>query len=283
MTLYDIVKIVKLYKFVRSIIDGTEYKFGKQHFTLEELPDRHDLRTTGYIPPILNQGSLGSCASNVISNSLRYCLQKQHKIKNTQNNTEESTQDNEDNTGDVIWQPSRLFIYYFARIIEGSPVTEDTGISIKGGLQTIKKYGVCDEKDWPYNIKNFATKPPPHLILSAKLHSKNYIYYLVPQDLYVIKQALLIAPIIIGAHIYESFESDTTLKSGIVHLPDKSKERYFGGHALSIVSWDDASLRFGIANSWGTEVGMDGYFSIPYQYILDPNLVIELWTCHTFQ
>ena len=51
MTLYDIVKIVKLYKFVRSILDGTEYKFGKDHYLnlFEELPDQYDLRTTGYV------------------------------------------------------------------------------------------------------------------------------------------------------------------------------------------------------------------------------------------
>ena len=78
------------------------------------LPTIYYLISTGFVPPILDQCTLGSCGPTQISNCLRFCLRK---LKAKQD-----------------FQPSRLFIYYFTRLLEGSPLNEDTGISIRGGL-----------------------------------------------------------------------------------------------------------------------------------------------------
>lgn len=37
---------------------------GEQHLSRGELPDHVDFRETGLLPPVLNQGQLGSCVSN---------------------------------------------------------------------------------------------------------------------------------------------------------------------------------------------------------------------------
>jgi C1A family cysteine protease len=33
-----------------------------------------------------------------------------------------------------------------------------------------------------------------------------------------------------------------------------------------------------VRNSWGTGWGMDGYFTMPYQYLTDRNLSDDFWT-----
>ena len=54
--------------------------------------------------------------------------------------------------------PSRLFIYYFERLLE-SDVNEDTGATIRAGGIVFNKYGTCSETDLPYDVNNFKNKP----------------------------------------------------------------------------------------------------------------------------
>lgn len=62
--------------------------------------------------------------------------------------------------------------------------------------------------------------------------------------------------------------------SGNFITPPISTSDMNGGHAITIVGWDDTILCpdnttgvFLIQNSWGTNTGMSGYFYLPYSYI----------------
>jgi C1A family cysteine protease len=230
------------------------------------LPASYDLRTvTDYVPPILDQQELGSCAANEISNSLRFCIGKETGVTSE-------------------WQPSRLYIYYFTRLLEESPTNEDTGISIKGGMESISKYGACNETTWPYDISQFATTPSKEAINEAHTHIYGYTYLSVPQDLVHIKQALVAGyPVVIGIQIYESFESDEVAKTGIVPMPDTKTEKCLGGHCVSIFSYNDATQRFTLSNSWGSNWGNNGYFTLPYDYVMNSDLAADFWQAHSFQ
>ena len=236
---------------------------------VENFPPVFDLRTppadSGIpeMPPVLQQLSIGACCPNATSNSLRHLLMKE-KLP--------------------VWQPSRLYLYYNTRVnIEHSPPGEDTGVCIRDMFKALSKYHACDETIWPYDVEWFSESPPLEAYKNANLHKKIQ-YHSVPLNLNAIKHELVQGnPIIIGIQIYESFETEEVMRTGIVPIPNVEKEQLFGGHCVVICGYDDHTRRFTIQNSWGSEVGQEGYFFLPYEYILNPNLSSDFWVLTYFE
>ncbi|MDA8142087.1 MAG: C1 family peptidase [Desulfobacteraceae bacterium] len=84
-------------------------------------------------------------------------------------------------------------------------------------------------------------------------------------------------PFVFGFSVYESFESQKMAKSGVLKMP-KAGEKMLGGHAVLGVGYDDTTKRFLVRNSWGTDWGKKGYFTMPYAYVSDRNLSDDFWT-----
>jgi len=252
----------RIYNHKPDVLDGTEMKFGVTHHVLAvvNLPPKLDLRTTKMVPAIFNQLTIGDCLGNETSNALRFCLSKE---------------------GKPTWSPSRLFLYYFGRMMDGSNVTKDTGMSYTGCFNAIKHYGVCSESLWPYDIKKFAVAPNPNALKIGHAHT-SIEFLSVSQDLVSIKQALNAGyPVLIGISVYESFESQAVSKTGIVPIPGPN-EKCLGGHSVCIWGYDDSKQYFIVSNSWGTEWGDKGYFYLSYRYILNRNLSNSFWTIRSF-
>jgi len=256
----------KIFNLKKDTPDSRDIMFRSEKLGVDnvKLPPNYDLRRTGSVPPVLDQGSLGSCGPTQISNSLRFCLKKLN-----------ASQD---------FQPSRLFIYYFSRLVDGSPLNEDTGISIRGGLKSVQKYGACSENNWGYDIKRFTEKPPEGAIKAATHHIPNFKYIRIPQNIVNIKQALFGGfPVICGIQIYTSFNSDRTKKTGIVSMPNQQKEANLGGHCVAIIGYNDQQRIFTLANSWGNDWGNKGFFTLPYDYILNKDLTSDFWIVTFFK
>jgi hypothetical protein len=225
-------------------------------------PSSFDLRTMypNFIPGILAQQSLGDCVGNEISNACKFCMHKQS------NNQED-------------WQPSRLYVYYFGRLIDGLPIEQDSGMSLYGCLQGIDQFGVCNEDLWSYDITKFSAQPDKQALAAGAMHGREIKYTYVLQELDHIKIALTSGfPIAIGIQIYPSFKTDETKNNGIIQLP-KTTEISMGWHCVCIWGFDDVSQTFICSNSWGIAWGLPsspGYFTIPYQYILNPTLCSEM-------
>jgi len=217
------------------------------------LPPSSDLRTN--CPQIYDQGQLGSCTGNGIAGAYEFDLLKQ---------------------GNTDFTPSRLFIYYNERVIEGT-VKQDAGAEIRDGIKSIAQAGVCKETTWPYNIAKFARKPTKKAFTEALKH-RAVSYKRVSQTLLDLKGCLASGlPIVFGFSVYESFESADVTNSGIVNMPQTS-EQLLGGHAVLLVGYDDTTQRWLVRNSWGTSWGQAGYFTMPYQYLTDNNLSSDFWT-----
>ena len=217
------------------------------------LPSKVDLRP--FCPPVYDQGQLGSCTGNAIAGSIEF---EQLKKKDPH-----------------AFVPSRLFIYYNERVIEGT-VNQDSGAMIRDGMKTVNAQGTCTEITWPYNINKFKTKPAVKAFKEA-LKYKTKVYSRVLQDLNSLKSALAAGdPIVFGFTVYASFESPAVAKTGIAPMPSPN-EQPLGGHAVLCVGYDDSTETFIIRNSWGPNWGQKGYFTLPYAYLTSNNLSDDFW------
>lgn len=218
------------------------------------LPSQVDLRKK--CPAVYDQGQLGSCTANAIAAAVQFNRMKQ-KLK-------------------PAFVPSRLFIYYNERVMEGS-VNSDSGAMIRDGIKSVAKQGDCPEKSWPYVISKFADKPTPACYQEA-LKYKAVQYQRVVRSLMQFKGCLASGfPFVFGFTVYESFESAEVAKTGIAPMPGL-KEQALGGHAVLAVGYDDAAQRFIVRNSWGSGWGQAGYFTLPYAYLGEANLSDDFWT-----
>src|SRR5215469_16450494 len=127
---------IKRYGWVRDLPDHRDFIYSAPLAVQEALPTKVDLRSQ--CPPVYDQGQLGSCTANAIAGALHFDELKQ-KMRNS-------------------FVPSRLFIYYNERSIEGT-VSSDSGAQLRDGVKAVSKLGVCPEPEWPYDISKFTDKP----------------------------------------------------------------------------------------------------------------------------
>jgi C1A family cysteine protease len=84
-------------------------------------------------------------------------------------------------------------------------------------------------------------------------------------------------PFVFGFSVYDAFESSGVAKSGVLEMP-KPGEEVVGGHCVLAVGYDDDAGAFIVRNSWGSKWGKDGYFTMPYAYLLSEDLADDFWT-----
>ena len=237
-----------------DVPDHRDHLYAAPVTWLAKLPAKIDLASK--CPPVYDQGQLGSCTANAIAAAIEFDLMKQKAKK--------------------IFAPSRLFIYYNERAMEGT-VSSDSGAQIRDGIKSVAKQGECPEPEWRYDISKFAVKPPANCFRDA-LKYEVVSYQRVAQTGSQMKGCLASGyPFVFGFSVYDSFESTQVAKTGHAPMP-KSSEQLLGGHAVLAVGYDDANQWFIVRNSWGTGWGMKGYFTLPYAYLLDGNLSDDFWT-----
>ena len=242
------------YGWVRDLPDQRDHLYATPSEFLLKLPPSADLRPQ--CPTVYDQGQLGSCTANAIAAALEF-----DQIKEKQAN---------------VFVPSRLFIYYNERAMEGT-VNEDSGGQIRDGIKSVAQQGVCPETLWPYDITKFAVKPPQQCYQQA-LKFKAVQYQRLSQILNQLKGCLASGyPFVFGFSVYESFESPQVAQTGHAPMPAPT-EKSIGGHAVMAVGYDDSQNWFIVRNSWGVGWGMEGYFTLPYAYLLEQNLASDFWT-----
>jgi C1A family cysteine protease len=247
---------VKHYGWVPDLPDPRDFLYAAPAATLQQLPAKADLRAK--CPAIYDQGQLGSCTANAIGGAFEF---EQGNLKLQE------------------WVPSRLFIYYNERAIEGT-VGQDSGARIRDGIKSVVNQGVCPETEWPYSVDlPVVTKKPSAKDYSDALQNKAVAYQKVTQNLNQMKGCLASGyPFVFGFTVYESFESPQVAKTGIVPMPDPNNESQVGGHAVMAVGYDDGQQCFIVRNSWGTGWGMNGYCTMPYAYLTDTAYSNDFWT-----
>jgi C1A family cysteine protease len=90
-------------------------------------------------------------------------------------------------------------------------------------------------------------------------------------------------PVVIGIDVYESFEDNKSIETGIIPMPDVNTEKLLGGHCVSLWGFDDNLGSFLMMNSWGVSVGNQGWFEIPYSYVENSNLANSFYSPRYFK
>src|SRR5436305_10552782 len=108
------------YGWVPDLPDARDHLFAAAPATLIALPPKVDLREQ-CPKEVYDQGRIGSCTANAIAGAFEFELLKQ---------------------GLADFMPSRLFIYYNERSVEGT-IGTDSGAMIRDGVKSVATLGVC--------------------------------------------------------------------------------------------------------------------------------------------
>lgn len=236
-----------------DVPDERDLRWEAPRHVRRRLPRTVDLRPA--CPPVTDQRPLNSCSAHAIAAALWYQERRE---------------------GDAHPLPSRLFLYYAERARERK-VRKNASVSLRDGYKAVVRHGICPESLWPYDPDRFAHRPPAACWREAKRH-RPIAYKRVTRDLAHVRGCLAEGfPFTAGISVYESFESRTVRTTGRAPMPGPGETR-LGGHAVLVVGYREESRRFIVRNSWGPRWGLGGYFTIPYAYILDPDLAWDLWT-----
>jgi C1A family cysteine protease len=216
----------------------------------QSVPDSIDLRTNPNMPAVYDQGNIGSCTANALCAAYDFVKPGE-------------------------FMGSRLFLYYNERVL-GNDVSTDAGASLGDGIKCLQTHGLCRENLWPYDISQFATKPPDNCYTEA-LADKALKVYNVPNTFNEMQATLASGlPFVAGIKVFSSFESASVSKNGIVSMP-KPKDKLLGGHAVLVCGYNNKTNQWILRNSWGSKWGDNGYFYLPYKYLLKPKLSSDFW------
>ena len=243
------------YGWVPDLPDQRDFQLAAHRdFGATPQPQAVDLSKTKFSPPIYDQKTMGACVGNSTARMFRFMHRK---------------------LGLGDFNPSRLFIYNEARIIEGT-LASDSGSQIRDAMAVQRKLGVCPESSFRYTAADLFKAPPKAAISAAKTHLDTADYRI--NNLNEMLQCLADGfPFCFGFTVYESFEGPVVAKTGIVPMPSKG-EKVCGGHAICCEGYDKGTGRLRIANSWGTAWGQAGFFEMPFDYVTNANLWADAWT-----
>lgn len=205
------------------------------------------------LPRVYNQGNLGSCVGHGVGEHCAYTLDYLYERTDGKQ------------PGDL----SRLFAYYIAR----QHKDQDEGAYIRDGVKAIAKYGICDEKYWPYDERRWAQMPSKEAFDNAATRSKAVEYFRLETVSDIIDCLAQGFPVVYGMVLFDSFM--LVGKDGEVSMPTK-RERPVGGHCMLIIGYSKKKKAFYVRNSWGPDWGNNGNCWVPFQYIQE--YADDFWT-----
>jgi C1A family cysteine protease len=217
----------------------------------DSLREAVDLREWDSL--IEDQGDLGSCSANAMTNAYELSVKRLYP--------------------DKFVELSRLFVYYNSRSLHNE-TDSDVGAYIRSTLSATKHHGICREELWPYDISKFSVVPSDICYQDAMTRTiSNYnLIDSVSDMLEILNQN---KPIIIGLTVYPSFNY-VDKNNPRIYLPNDKELDQGGGHAMTIVGYDIAKRQFIVKNSFGRHWGNNGYGWLPFEYVDTESF--EKWT-----
>lgn len=212
------------------------------------LPSEVDL--SPLMPPIGNQGMQGSC----VAWSTAYANKSYHEYIERKGSGDWKYTINGSPNPRVLFSPA--FVY---NQINGG---RDNGSSIADAMALIVSRGAVTMDQMPYDVNNFTRQPTPDLLQSAsKFKAKEYMRVRYSDPSEIKSQLSQGRPVVVGILIDTSFNE---LQGKDIYRSASGQS--LGGHAITIVGYNDSTGAFKFQNSWGTSWGDKGFGYIDYKF-----------------
>ncbi|HEY1349272.1 MAG TPA: C1 family peptidase [Ktedonobacteraceae bacterium] len=163
----------------------------------------------------------------------------------------------EDRNPNLMIDLSEAQLFYCIAANEGC--TCDSGWSIAAACEAVQKIGLICEESYPYVAGNQSQPCPPGALNWQQQPNVQIVSWHSIQSISEMKMWVAAhGPLTVGFSVYEDFIS---YASGIYHHVHGN---LLGGHAVSIVGYDDTQRCWICKNSWGSGWGEQGFFRIAY-------------------
>jgi hypothetical protein len=213
-----------------------------------ELPAVVDL--TPYCPEVRHQGYILSCVGWAAGYS---AMSIQRAILNRCTDREVITRN----------AHSALFLYNQIK-------TEDCkqGARISDALRLLAEQGDCLARQFDFEVNNCEQAPDSAVTLAARRYAiQDYLTLFGAKELpdakvFRVKKVLAAQkPVVVGMAVLHNFYG---LQNAQYWHPTLGNTTPAGGHAMTVVGYDDRREAFRLMNSWGKNWGDNGYIWVKY-------------------
>lgn len=163
---------------------------------------------------------------------------------------------------------SVLATYYLARELMTPIMTkQDSGTYISLACDALRRWGICEESQWPYNISKYTVAPPWMAMRRAYINKIDSFYRITNDGDQRLEDVLLHLhsgnPVIFGTAVTKAFKKMT--KDDVAGAPNGE---IVGRHAMVIVGWLADRGVFVGENSWGSDWCDDGFFYASPEFLM---------------
>lgn len=198
------------------------------------------------VPPVINQGSEGSCVAIAIGYYAR-SIEQYYKTGATSYNASSN-----------IFSPE--FLYNQTKAAAGC----SSGSSVINSLNFIVNNGLCTWNSMPYTDQNGCTTLPTSTQISEAANYKVRSYSMV-----VAQDPVAVKTMLYNKHALSfTFTADANFASaGPGYIWNTKSSTSYGPHAITLVGYDDSKNAYRAVNQWGTTWGDAGYIWIDYNFL----------------
>lgn len=202
-----------------------------------------------------NQGSTNSCVANSVVKALEIKRIMQHGH-------------------DAHKDLSRMAVYYLAReLMFPVETAKDEGTYVSLACDVLRRFGVCFEEDWPFDMAHLFKAPSWSAMRKAYQNKIESFYKIKSTGRERVEEVIRCLqagnPVVFGTVVGDQWKGYG--KNQVLVEPTE----WEGRHATVLVGFKDGT--FLGENSWGERWGDDGFYRMDPGYIASNNSA-DFWT-----